>query len=139
MIVAADAPASTDVGEKKRSSGQTIESFGVAISHCAFVVVGKPLIMLELAQFIFASVVVHLVGKIGRENEGLVADHTDCERQRELIALDADIDAPFIDMPLDLVGDRFIGSELQKTSARIVLHMSVPGALQSLDAVHEPA
>src|SRR5437867_8747952 len=41
-------------------------------------------------------------------------------------------------MALDIVRDGLLVAQLQKAPARIVLYVTVPGALEALDAVDEP-
>src|SRR5678815_2188776 len=77
--------------------------------------------------------------KIRGKDERLVADDADRKGQGELVAFDSDKNPSLIDVPPDVVRDRFLVAQFHKAPARIILHMAIPGALEAFDAVDEPA
>ena len=93
-------------------TAQAVKSFGVAITHRVFVVVAQPLVFVQLFKLGFASVVVHLVGKVRRKDKRFIPDNADREGQGKLVALDADEDAPLVDVAFDVIGDGTLGSDV---------------------------
>jgi len=56
---------------------EAIKPLGVAVQNSVLVVVGKMLVFNDLRNFTFAVIVIHFVGKIAGEHEGLVSDRFD--------------------------------------------------------------
>src|SRR5439155_23331818 len=137
-------PESTIEGARRRTrrnlmGWQRVEPFRVAIAHSVFVSLGEPFVLVELFELGLAGFVIDLMGKVRGEDERFVADHAYGEGQGELVAFDAEVDAAFVDVTLDVAGDRFIFAQFQEWAARIVLHVAVPRALEAFDAADEPA
>src|ERR1044071_5469756 len=120
------------------SRRESVKPFSVAIAHCVFVGLGKTLVLVQFFELGLARLVIDLVRKIRGKNEGFVAHNADGKRQGQLVALDSDKDASLIDVTPDVVGDRFLVAQFQKSTARIILHMAVPGPFETFDAVDEP-
>ncbi len=93
-------------------SFQAVEALGIAVAHGVFVLCGKPLVFVQFLQFFLTGIVVDFVRKVGREDKRFVADDTDGKGQGKLVAFDANINAPFVNVTLDVAGDRFFVAEL---------------------------
>src|SRR5690348_822841 len=118
---------------------QAVKPFRVNIPNGIFVGLSQAWVFVEFFELGLAGVVVDLVRKIRGKDEWFVADDADGKGQGQLVALDADEDPSLVRVPPDVVGDRFPLAQLQKATARIILHMAIPGALEPFDAVDEPA
>ena len=98
--------------EQASISFQAVKPLGVAVAHGVFVLFGKPLVFV---QFLNSSLQVSLLTSCGKSDEkinGLLPTMLIGKGQGKLVAFDANVNAPFVNVTLDVVGDRFFLAEL---------------------------
>lgn len=108
------------------------------MQHGVLVVVGKMLVLDDLVDFVFAVVVIDLMGKIAREHEGLVTDGFDQMVQRFFSPFATDEYPSRLDVPPDVRAYLFPWSELNILIVRIVLYMGFPSAIKSFETRLQP-
>ena len=104
------------------------------MQYSVLVVVGKMLVFNDLRNFTLAVVVIHFVGKIAGEHEGLVSDRRDEEMQRLFSALATDEYPSGFYVAPDIRAYALSRSELDILFAGIVLDMGFPPAVESFEA-----
>src|SRR5213592_2355152 len=105
---------------------------GRLVRRCQFV------ILQHFVDFVFAKFVIDFVREVTGINKRLVADAFHGVTDIGFVSFTADENAPFVDLPGDIVADLFLRTKIEETLARIVLNVGFPRAVEAFQADQQP-